>query len=412
MLSATSFQITLLTGQNSESNLQLYVLGGVFLAASAVWYLLFRTRPAVYVLAAPWIFFGLAFFLIGLPSVTSSLHGTHDALSNAATWCYAVASAAAFVFFGLNFGEEAVSFRSCHNHIVSDRLCHRVLQQRSGLCEHVWFKARNKSGLLLFGTGVIRWMVSSKVTWRLGGLWPLFGLYRSWVSSLSISSYMGCPVSLLTLHSLITHFLNMFKRLLPSIASQGSQLPQNPVPAQACSLVCVSTSYASSSLLNQLRFLGSEVLRDYWLSGVSSNICISNWIVSWSLYCSPTAVTGASCGVYQSRSIKFYFLSSHSSSESGLPWWVFWRSWVRSIPGSCRCSPSVWELQDGVRYVSWYSFPYVHSCGARCFGVLPLWPSIFLGLDLLGLTLVYRCGYGLEFSMPSKVSDLEWFCYR
>jgi hypothetical protein len=25
-----------------------------------------------------------------------------------ATWCYAVASAAAFLFFGLNFGEEAV----------------------------------------------------------------------------------------------------------------------------------------------------------------------------------------------------------------------------------------------------------------------------------------------------------------
>lgn len=108
MLSATSFQITLLTGQNTESNLQLYVLGGVFLAASAVWYLLFRTRPSVYVLSAPWLFFGLAFFLIGLPSVTSSLHGAHDAISDVATWCYAVASAAAFVFFGLNFGEEAV----------------------------------------------------------------------------------------------------------------------------------------------------------------------------------------------------------------------------------------------------------------------------------------------------------------
>ena len=107
MLSATSFQITLLTGQNSESNLQLYVLGGVFLAASAVWYLLFRTRPAVYVLAAPWIFFGLAFFLIGLPSVAPALHGAHDILTSVATWAYAVASSAAFIFFGLNFGEEA-----------------------------------------------------------------------------------------------------------------------------------------------------------------------------------------------------------------------------------------------------------------------------------------------------------------
>lgn len=107
MLSATSFQITLLSGQNWQTNLQLYVLGGVFLAASAVWYTLFRLKPSVYVLSAPWLFFGLAFFLIGLPSVASALHGSHEALSSAATWAYAVASAAAFLFFGLNFGEEA-----------------------------------------------------------------------------------------------------------------------------------------------------------------------------------------------------------------------------------------------------------------------------------------------------------------
>ncbi|KAF8892560.1 glycoside hydrolase family 13 and glycosyltransferase family 5 protein [Infundibulicybe gibba] len=107
MLSATSFQITLLTGRNWQDNLQLYVLGGVFLASSAVWYPLFRLKPSVYVLSAPWIFFGLAFFLIGLPSVSSALLPAHKAMASAATWSYAVASAAAFLFFGLNFGEEA-----------------------------------------------------------------------------------------------------------------------------------------------------------------------------------------------------------------------------------------------------------------------------------------------------------------
>ena len=109
MLSATSFQITLLSGRNWQDDVQLYVLGGVFLAASAVWYTLFRLKPSVYVLSAPWIFFGLAFFLIGLPSVTSALAPAHRALASTATWSYAVASAAAFLFFGLNFGEEAVS---------------------------------------------------------------------------------------------------------------------------------------------------------------------------------------------------------------------------------------------------------------------------------------------------------------
>lgn len=109
MISATSFQITLLTGRNYQDTIQLYVLGGVFLAASFVWYPLFRLKPSVYVLSLPWVFFGLAFLLIGLPSVTPSLAPAHRALTNAATWCYAVASAAAFIFFGLNFGEEAVS---------------------------------------------------------------------------------------------------------------------------------------------------------------------------------------------------------------------------------------------------------------------------------------------------------------
>ncbi|KAJ3985674.1 modular protein with glycoside hydrolase family 13 and glycosyltransferase family 5 domains [Lentinula detonsa] len=106
-LCATSFQITLLTGHNWQSSVELYVIGSIFLVASAVWYPLFRFKPSVYVLSAPWIFFGLAFFLIGLPSISSALNASHKVLSSVATWCYAVGSAAAFLFFGLNFGEEA-----------------------------------------------------------------------------------------------------------------------------------------------------------------------------------------------------------------------------------------------------------------------------------------------------------------
>ena len=107
MLGATSFQITLLSGQNFESNLQLYVLGGVFLASSIVWYTLFRWKPSVYVLSAPWVFFGIAFFIIGLPAVSSVFDGAKDALQDVATWSYAIASSASFLYFVLNFGKEA-----------------------------------------------------------------------------------------------------------------------------------------------------------------------------------------------------------------------------------------------------------------------------------------------------------------
>jgi len=107
MLSATSFQITLLSGRSWSNDAQLYIIAAVFFAASAMWYPLFRLKPSIYVLSAPWIFFGLAFFMIGLPTLHSALAPAHYALTNAATWCYAIASAAGFLFFGLNFGEEA-----------------------------------------------------------------------------------------------------------------------------------------------------------------------------------------------------------------------------------------------------------------------------------------------------------------
>ena len=86
MLAATSFQITLLSGKNWQDDIQLYVLGAVFLASSAVWYTLFRLKPSVYVLAAPWLFFGLAFFLIGLPSISSVFTPAASALTSVATW--------------------------------------------------------------------------------------------------------------------------------------------------------------------------------------------------------------------------------------------------------------------------------------------------------------------------------------
>ena len=101
MLSATSFQITLVSGQNWQNDLELYVLDAALFALSAARYALFRPKPSVCVLSFPRIFFGLVFFLIGLPSVAPALHGVHDPLSSAA------ASAAASTFFGLNFGEEA-----------------------------------------------------------------------------------------------------------------------------------------------------------------------------------------------------------------------------------------------------------------------------------------------------------------
>lgn len=48
MFCTTSFQITLLSGQNWQEDWQLYALGGIFLVSSAVWYALFRLKPSVW----------------------------------------------------------------------------------------------------------------------------------------------------------------------------------------------------------------------------------------------------------------------------------------------------------------------------------------------------------------------------
>ena len=123
MLGATSFQITLLSGQNWQGDLQLYVLSGVFFAASLVWYTMFRLKPSVYVLSIPWLFYAISFFVVALPSVHPIFLPAQKWLTSTATWSYAVASAAAFLYFGLNFGEEAVSG-------INDRIEHR------GFIEH------------------------------------------------------------------------------------------------------------------------------------------------------------------------------------------------------------------------------------------------------------------------------------
>jgi alpha-1,3-glucan synthase len=97
----------LLSGSSGQTNIDLYITGGVFFFASIIWYLLFRFKSSVWVLSFPWFFFGVAFLLVGLPFISTALIPAHNIITTVATCAYAVASAGGFAFFGLNFGEEA-----------------------------------------------------------------------------------------------------------------------------------------------------------------------------------------------------------------------------------------------------------------------------------------------------------------
>lgn len=118
IIAANSYQITLLTGQNGESAERLYTISSVFLGASIAWWVLFRCAQSVYSLTLPFLFYGLAFFLLGMTPYATTTVGT-TWIQNIASGLYAVGSASGFVFFTQNFGSEGGTpvrtwvFRAC-----------------------------------------------------------------------------------------------------------------------------------------------------------------------------------------------------------------------------------------------------------------------------------------------------------
>lgn len=85
----------------------LYIICAIFIAGTLAWYTLFRMKPSVYVLAAPWVVFACAFLMIGFPSLYGPFTAPRVTIQRVSVWLYAAASSAGFLFFGLNFGDEA-----------------------------------------------------------------------------------------------------------------------------------------------------------------------------------------------------------------------------------------------------------------------------------------------------------------
>ncbi|EIN07319.1 modular protein with glycoside hydrolase family 13 and glycosyltransferase family 5 domains [Punctularia strigosozonata HHB-11173 SS5] len=322
MLSATSFQITLLSGQNWETDLQLYVLGGVFLAASGVWYTLFRLKPSVYILSAPWLFFGIAFFLIGLPSVADVFVPAHDALSSAATWSYAVASAAAFAFFGLNFGEEA----GAATEVWMLRAC---LVQGS---QQIWVAALWYWGDKLNGS------VSEVAPW--------------WVA---------CVLFPLAAMSFLFAYLMLF-----GLPEYYRQTPPK-VPG------FLKTLFRRKIVL---WFLASEILRDYWLSGPYGR----NWSFLWSVdipaWQTLLLVIGFFIGVWALMlAILTYFAKTHT-----------WLLPVFAVGlGAPRWCQMLWGTSSLALYIPWArtAGPYLGISLWLWLGVLDAVQGVGLGMILL-----------------------------
>lgn len=108
IIAANSYQITLLIGEIGETATQLYVVASIYAVGSMLWWLVFRRLKSVYVLSLPFVFYGLAFFLIAFAPFAGSV--ARGWVQNVATGSYAVASSSGSLFFALNFGDEGKQF--------------------------------------------------------------------------------------------------------------------------------------------------------------------------------------------------------------------------------------------------------------------------------------------------------------
>ncbi|KAG9972088.1 glycosyltransferase family 5 protein, partial [Aureobasidium melanogenum] len=98
IIAANSYQITLLTGEIGETASKLYVVACIYLAASLVWWFVFRRFALIYTIALPWFFYGFAFFLLGMAPYAATASG-RGWVQNVATGFYSFASAAGSFFF-------------------------------------------------------------------------------------------------------------------------------------------------------------------------------------------------------------------------------------------------------------------------------------------------------------------------
>jgi len=66
IIAANSYQITLLIGEIGQTAIELYIIATIYAVSSMCWWFIFRKFKSVYCLSVPFVFYGLAFFLIGI----------------------------------------------------------------------------------------------------------------------------------------------------------------------------------------------------------------------------------------------------------------------------------------------------------------------------------------------------------
>lgn len=73
---------------------------------------------SIYVLALPFLFYGLAFFVLGLANNAKTIN-VRDLVGNIATAFYSIASSSYWVYFSLNFANDRWSHQNFRHEKLS-----------------------------------------------------------------------------------------------------------------------------------------------------------------------------------------------------------------------------------------------------------------------------------------------------
>jgi alpha-1,3-glucan synthase len=119
IMGANSYQITLLSGPLGQNAEKFYIISGVYLASSILYWLAYRLLKAFHILSVPFLIYGVSLLLLGISPIFPASGMVVSYLQYAATILYTVASASGSLYFALNFGDEGGSpvkawvFRAC-----------------------------------------------------------------------------------------------------------------------------------------------------------------------------------------------------------------------------------------------------------------------------------------------------------
>ncbi|KNF03549.1 hypothetical protein PSTG_03077 [Puccinia striiformis f. sp. tritici PST-78] len=329
VLGATSFQLSLLGGSSSQRTFDLYIIGAVNIIGSVTWYILNSVKPATWSLSLPWVCFGMAFLLIGFPSLSPSLkiYGVRHPLSLLASSFYSFASAAGFLFFSTNFGEEAGGgtdtwvYRAC------------VVQGT----QQIWIAALWYWGFKLQGTNPT----------------DTASVPPAWINAITFTLAITCfGIGYVLFIGLPNYYRN--------------------VPGQVPNFV--KTLFRRKLVI---WYMAAEILRDYWLSGPYGR----NWSFLW---------TGSGMHVWATVILVFiFFVGVWAVVMKGLSHASKKHTWFLPIfavgLGAPRWCQMLWGTSSLATYLPWAGSagPYLGTSLWLWLGVLDAVQGVGLGMILL-----------------------------